>query len=143
MALTKKTKGREFLLVFLVCRCSWCFGGTSCGLEEEAVAFYPILVPVFLALGYDSIVCVGAIFLAGSMGTTFSTINPFSVVIASNAAGIILHGGLRRGALAAASWAPSWLSAYLYWYCKKVQGQPRGFSYTYEDREQVRAAVQR
>ena len=45
-------------------------GGTTCGLEEEAVAFYPILVPIFLALGYDSIVCVGAIFLAASMGTT-------------------------------------------------------------------------
>ena len=87
MALTKKTKGREFLLVFLVALLM-VLGGTSCGLEEEAVAFYPILVPVFLALGYDSIVCVGAIFLAGSMGTTFSTINPFSVVIASNAAGI-------------------------------------------------------
>ena len=41
-------------------------GGTTCGLEEEAVAFYPILVPIFLALGYDSIVCVGAIFLAAT-----------------------------------------------------------------------------
>ena len=38
-------------------------GGTLCGIEEEAVAFYPILVPIFIALGYDSIVSVGAIFL--------------------------------------------------------------------------------
>ena len=74
VALTKKTKGREFALVFLVAALM-VLGGTTCGLEEEAVAFYPILVPIFLALGYDSIVCVGAIFLAGSMGTTFSTIN--------------------------------------------------------------------
>ena len=37
-------------------------GGTLCGIEEEAVAFYPILVPIFIALGYDSIVSVGAIF---------------------------------------------------------------------------------
>ena len=29
------------------------FGGTMCGLEEEAVAFYPILAPIFIALGYD------------------------------------------------------------------------------------------
>ena len=71
MALTKKTKGHEFLLVFLV-SALMVLGGTTCGLEEEAVAFYPILVPIFLALGYDSIICVGAIFLAGSMGTTFS-----------------------------------------------------------------------
>lgn len=60
-------------------------GGTLCGIEEEAVAFYPILVPIFIAMGYDSIICVGAIFLASSVGSTFSTVNPFSVVIASNA----------------------------------------------------------
>ena len=38
--------------------------------------------------------CVGAIFLASSMGSTFSTINPFSVVIASNAAGTTFTEGL-------------------------------------------------
>nr|WP_302223613.1 hypothetical protein [uncultured Adlercreutzia sp.] len=43
-ALTKKTKGREFLLVFGV-SVFMIFGGTMCGLEEEAVAFYPILGP--------------------------------------------------------------------------------------------------
>ena len=36
--LTKKTKGREFLLVFGV-SVFMIFGGTMCGLEEEAVAF--------------------------------------------------------------------------------------------------------
>ena len=88
---------------------------------------------MFLALGYDSIVCVGAIFLAGSMGTTFSTINPFSVVIASNAAGINFMegfewrvGGCIVGAIVVIS--------YLYWYCKKIKANPEA-SYTYEDRE--------
>jgi len=57
MSLTKKTKGNEFSVVFAVC-VLMLLGGTACGIEEEAVAFYPILVPVFLALGYDSIVCV-------------------------------------------------------------------------------------
>lgn len=77
IALTKKTKGHEFLLIFLV-SILMLIGGTLCGIEEEAVAFYPILVPVFLAMGYDSIICVGSIFLASSIGTAFSTINPFS-----------------------------------------------------------------
>ena len=110
-----------------------CIGGTTCGLEEEAVAFYPILVPVFLALGYDSIVCVGAIFLASSMGTTMSTINPFSVVIASNAAGISFMDGIQWrifglvvGFIVVAS--------YLYWYSRKVKANP-SFSYTWEDHE--------
>lgn len=132
MALTKKTKGREFLLVFLV-SILMVLGGTSCGLEEEAVAFYPILVPIFLALGYDSIVCVGAIFLAGSMGTTFSTINPFSVVIASNAAGVNFMQGFEWRAFGCVVGALV-VVGYLYWYCRKIKANP-AFSYTYEDRE--------
>ncbi|MEG1197232.1 MAG: YfcC family protein [Raoultibacter sp.] len=132
LALTKKTKGREFLLVFIV-SALMVLGGTTCGLEEEAVAFYPILVPIFLALGYDSIVCVGAIFLAGSMGTTFSTINPFSVVIASNAAGTTFTEGMEWRAAGCVVGAVV-VIAYLYWYSRKLKADPT-FSYTYEDRE--------
>lgn len=136
MALTKKTKGREFFLVFMV-SVLMILGGTSCGLEEEAVAFYPILVPVFLALGYDSIVCVGAIFLAGSMGTSFSTINPFSVVIASNAAGITFTEGIAWRVFGCIVGAVV-VVGYLYWYCKKIKKDP-SFSYSYEDREKFAA----
>jgi uncharacterized protein HI_0594 len=95
-------------------------GGTTCGIEEEAVAFYPILVPVFLALGYDAIICVGAIFLASSMGTAFSTINPFSVVIASNAAGIQFTEGIGFRTIGLVLGGLC-VIAYLYWYGKKVR----------------------
>ncbi|NLR09394.1 MULTISPECIES: YfcC family protein [Lactobacillaceae] len=131
LALTKKTKGHEFMLIFMVA-VLMILGGTLCGIEEEAVAFYPILVPIFIAMGYDSIVCVGAIFLASSVGTSFSTINPFSVVIASNAAGINFTEGIvwRIVGLIVASIFVIW---YLHWYSKKVKATP-AFSYTYEDR---------
>lgn len=132
VALTKRTKGREFLLVLAVALLM-VLGGTTCGLEEEAVAFYPILVPIFLAMGYDAIVSVGAIFLAGSMGTTFSTINPFSVVIASNAAGIQFTEGLwwRVGGCAVGA---AVVCTYLWWYARRVKADP-AFSYAYADRE--------
>ncbi|MGL6476669.1 YfcC family protein [Aeromonas hydrophila] len=136
VALSHKTRGNEFLFVALVCLVM-ALGGTTCGLEEEAVAFYPILVPIFLALGYDAIVCVGAIFLAASMGTTFSTINPFSVVIASNAAGIPFTEGLSVRAVGCLV-GTLVVIGYLYWYCKKIKANP-AFSYTYEDRESFRA----
>ena len=132
VALSRKTKGKEFMFVALVC-VVMAIGGTTCGIEEEAVAFYPILVPIFLALGYDSIVCVGAIFLASSMGTTFSTINPFSVVIASNAAGIVFTEGMAFRLIGCVV-GISTVIAYLYWYCKKIKADPT-FSYTYDDRE--------
>ncbi len=131
-AMTKKTKGREFALVFAV-SVFMALGGSLCGLEEEAVAFYPILVPIFLALGYDSIICVGAIFLAGSMGTTFSTINPFSVVIAANAAGIQFTEGIvwRIVGLIVAVIV---VILYLHWYATKIKNNPEA-SFSYEDRE--------
>lgn len=132
VALTKKTKGHEFVLVLAV-SLLMILGGTSCGLEEEAVAFYPILVPVFLAMGYDSIICVGAIFLAGSMGTTMSTINPFSVVIASNAAGIVFTEGL-WWRVAGCIVGGVVVCAHLYWYARKIKRDPSS-SYTWEDRE--------
>lgn len=119
IALTRKTKGREFALIFLV-SLLMVLGGTLCGIEEEAVAFYPILVPVFLAMGYDSIVCVGAIFLASSVGTSFSTINPFSSVIASNAAGISFTEGLAWRAIGCIAGA-IFVVVYLYWYAKKLK----------------------
>lgn len=130
VALTKKTKGKEFALVFAV-SVFMLVGGSLCGLEEEAVAFYPILVPIFLAMGYDAIICVGAIFLAGSMGTAMSTINPFSVVIASNAAGIKFTDGLgwRIGGLIVGGVV---VIAHLYWYSKKIKANLAN-SYTYED----------
>lgn len=133
LALTQKTKSKEFLLVFFV-SIFMLAGGSLCGLEEEAVAFYPILVPIFLALGYDSIICVGAIFLAGSMGTTFSTINPFSSVIASNAAGIPFTDGIlwRAAGLVVGSVV---VVAYLSWYAKKIKADPSA-SYTWEDHEE-------
>ncbi|MCF6166609.1 Arginine-ornithine antiporter ArcD [Furfurilactobacillus rossiae] len=132
MALTKKTKGHEFALVFLVA-VLLLLGGTLCGIEEEAVAFYPILVPVFIAMGYDSIVCVGAIFLASSVGTTFSTINPFSVVIASNAAGTNFTQGL-VGRVVGLIIAGCFVLWYLYRYARKVQQNPK-FSYSYDDHD--------
>ncbi len=132
LALTKKPKGHEFLLIFMV-SILMVLGGTLCGIEEEAVAFYPILVPIFIAMGYDSIVCVGAIFLASSIGTTFSTINPFSVVIASNAAGITFTEGL-YWRVAGCIIGAIFVVGYLYWYAKKIKKDPKA-SYAYEDRE--------
>ncbi|NRD06871.1 YfcC family protein [Lactobacillus delbrueckii subsp. bulgaricus] len=63
-------------------------GGTTFGLAEETMAFYPMPIPVFLEAGYDTMTVVATIFLGTTLGTLGSTINPFSTVIASNTAGV-------------------------------------------------------
>ena len=91
--MAKVLKGREFILIiavtFLVA-----LGGTTFGLAEETIAFYPILIPIFLAAKYDAMVALASIYVGSSIGTMCSTINPFSVIIASDAAGINWTSGM-------------------------------------------------
>ena len=85
--LAYRLKGREGILIIVVSTLL-ALGGSSFGLAEETLAFYPILIPVFLAAGYDLMVPLAVIFLGSSIGSMASTINPFAVIIASDAAGV-------------------------------------------------------
>ena len=91
--LARTMKGREYWLIIFVMSLV-ALGGTTFGLAEETMAFYPILIPVFLAARYDGMVGLASIYLGTTIGTMFSTINPFSVIIASDAAGINWTTGL-------------------------------------------------
>lgn len=91
--LANKLQGKEYILIILV-TCLIALGGTTFGLEEEIIAFYPILIPIFLAAKYDAMVALASIYIGSCIGTLASTINPFSVIIASNAAGINWTSGI-------------------------------------------------
>lgn len=91
--LAKVLKGREALLIVLVTSLI-AIGGTTFGLAEETIAFYPILIPVFLAARYDAMVALASIYIGSSIGTMASTVNPFSTIIASDAAGINWTDGI-------------------------------------------------
>ncbi|SCG82576.1 putative protein HI0594 [Proteiniborus sp. DW1] len=133
-ALSKRTKGKEFLLVVFVSLLI-ALGGTTFGLAEETIALYPILMPIFLASGYDAIVCIAAIYMGSSIGSMFSTVNPFSVVIASDAAGISFSEGLVFRAISLVL-AMVITLIYIYRYAKRVQENPKN-SLIYEDKERI------
>ena len=69
-------------------------GGTSYGMAEESLAFYAIVLPVFIRAGYDALTGVAVIMLGCGIGTLGSTFNAFATVIASNAAGVPFTDGL-------------------------------------------------
>jgi hypothetical protein len=92
-ALAKKTKGAEFILIVLVTALI-SLGGTTFGMCEETVPIYAIVIPVFVMTGYDALVGIAAVYFGSSIGTMCSTVNPFSAVIASNAAGINFVDGI-------------------------------------------------
>lgn len=91
--LSEVLKGKQKWLIIIVTTLI-ALGGTTFGLAEETIAFYPILIPIFLLAGYDTLTAVAAVYLGTAIGTMSSTINPFSTVIASNAAGITFTDGM-------------------------------------------------
>ncbi|MCR1897416.1 YfcC family protein [Irregularibacter muris] len=133
-ALSKRTKGKEFLLVIFVSALI-ALGGTTFGLAEETIALYPILMPIFIASGYDAIVCIAAIYMGSSIGTMFSTVNPFSVVIASDAAGISFSEGLVfRGISLVLAMIITLM--YIYRYAQRVKNNPKA-SLIYEEKDKI------
>ena len=74
-------------------------GGTTYGMWEETMAFYPLLIPVFLAAGYDAVVGISVILLGAGAGIISSTVNPFATGIASGFAGVSLGEGILLRAL--------------------------------------------
>lgn len=88
-ALSRLTRGKEYLLIIIL-SLLMVAGGTTFGLCEETIALYPILMPVFIAAGYDAMTCIAVIFVGSSVGTMYSTVNPFAIGVATKAAGIAM-----------------------------------------------------
>lgn len=121
-ALSRKTKGKEFFLVAIISTIV-AIGGTTFGMAEETIAFYPILMPIFIASGFDAMVTIAAIYMGSCIGTMFSTTNAFSVVIASNAAGISFNKGLYIRLISLII-AQIITLIYIYRYAQKVKKDP-------------------
>jgi uncharacterized ion transporter superfamily protein YfcC len=115
-------KGREHWLIAIL-TIMFSFFAASYGMAEEALVFYPILVPLFLAAGYDLLVPLAIIFGGTSVGCLPAFSNPFSVIIASNAAGINWMDGLTERLVL---WAivTSILVWYILRYAAKIKKDP-------------------
>lgn len=120
--LVNKLKGKEYLLIILTTTLV-ALGGTTFGFAEETLAFFPILIPVFIAAKYDAMVGLACIFLGSSVGTMCSTTNPFSTIIASDAAGINWTTGL-YGRILMFSICVAISILYILRYAKKIKNDP-------------------
>ena len=130
--------GREILLI-PVMMVLFSLGGTSFGMWEETMAFYPLLIPVFVAAGYDPLVGIAVGLLGSGAGVLASTVNPFATGIASGFAGVSLGDGLmvRLVMLAVFDAAAIW---YVMHYAAKVRSHPErslvaGFSRKFESKK--------
>lgn len=92
-SILKNLKGKEIWMIPIL-MILFGIGGTTYGMAEETIALYPIIIPVFIAAGYDAITPVAVILLGAGTGVLASTVNPFATGAASEAAGIALGNGI-------------------------------------------------
>lgn len=89
----QKFENRKYLLLCVMVLICMLLGSTM-GLFEETVTLVPITVALALVLGWDSLVGIGISILAVGFGFAAGTLNPFTVGVAQNLAGLPTFSGL-------------------------------------------------
>lgn len=120
--IVKALRGRESILIPIL-MVLFSLGGTSFGMWEETMAFFPLLIPVFIAAGYDALVGIAVVLLGSGAGVVAGTVNPFATGIASGFAGVSLGEGIiLRGVMLIVCDAA--VIAYVMSYAAKVKKDP-------------------
>jgi uncharacterized ion transporter superfamily protein YfcC len=68
--------------------------GSTMGFSVETLGFYALFLPLMKALGYDRLVTASMIILGALIGVMAATVNPFSIGVAANEAGVSLGDGI-------------------------------------------------
>lgn len=75
--LVGKMKGRESKLIVIL-MFLFSLGGTTYGMAEETIGFYPLITAAMVVAGFDTLVAAGTVLLGAGAGVLGSTINPFA-----------------------------------------------------------------
>ena len=134
MYVINRLQGREKMMIPIVMFVA-SIGGTTFGFAEETIPFYPIIVPMFIAMGYDAVTACMVLFLGAGAGIVGALINPFSVGIGSDIAGISLADGLPIRIVIYIVMVIATISYTLY-YGEKVRKDPTK-SVVYDKREEI------
>lgn len=68
--------------------------GAVFGMSEETIAFVAVVIPLAKSLGYDEFVGVCMVYVAAHVGFAGAMLNPFTVGIAQDMAGLPLFSGI-------------------------------------------------
>lgn len=95
-ALVERLRGHDTLVIPISCL-AFALGGILIQMQEELIAFAPLLVLLVTRLGFDRVTALAMSIGAAVVGATFSPIDPFMVGIAQTVAGLpLLSGSLFR-----------------------------------------------
>lgn len=120
--MARKLATREKLLIPIM-MLFFAVGGSLMGMAEETLAYIPLLIPLALALGFDTITGTAIVLVGASAGFTTAIMNPFTVGIAQGIAELPTFSGMGfRLVLFIIVYIVS--VAYIYRYAMKVKKNP-------------------
>ena len=111
-------------IIITVVMLMFSFFGAILGMSEETIAFTIIFVPLAISMGYDSLVGVSMSFIGAGIGFAGCLMNPFTLGIAQEIAGIPLFSGIGYRFVI-------WLIintvgiSYVLWYAARVKKDPK------------------
>lgn len=117
----RKTKGREFSVVFIFYTIFVVFGVLGYG--EAAYPFYPLAVTIGFALGYDRMVGTALAIVGSTVGFTSGLMNTFTTGVAQQIVGLPLFSGIGFRTIGLAVFYFIGLAG-LYTYCRKIKKDP-------------------
>ena len=85
---------RRGILVIPVASLAFALGGIMMQMQEELIAFVPVLLLLVRQLGFPPLVAVAMSLGAAAVGAAFSPVNPFQVIIAQKVAELPPASGL-------------------------------------------------
>lgn len=86
--------GKQKFLIIPILATVFAFLGSTCGAYEEMLCFIPILAPIFIAAGYDSLITVAVVMCGGAAGFAGATTNAFTLGVAQGIAGVPMFSAL-------------------------------------------------
>jgi uncharacterized ion transporter superfamily protein YfcC len=109
------------------------------GFSVETLGFYALFLPLMKALGYDRLVTASMIILGALIGVMASTVNPFSIGVAANEAGVSIGDGIVLRVLlwvVLTSMAIGWVLRY----AARVRSDPKASLVGWDDGEDAEKA---
>ncbi|MDM5291919.1 C4-dicarboxylate ABC transporter permease [Peribacillus simplex] len=120
--MARKLAKREKLLIPVV-MLFFAVGGSLMGMAEETLAYLPLIIPLALALGFDTITGTAIVIVGVMSGFTTAVMNPFTVGLAQGIAELPMFSGMGfRLILFVIVYLVSVL--YIYRYAMKVRKNP-------------------
>ena len=119
-----KKLGKKGLLLVPILMIIFGLGGSIFGMASEFYGFYPLIIGLGIAMGYDAMLGFAVIACGEFIGFMGATMNPYTVGIAQNIAGLELYSGTWYRAICFALFEVIAI-IYVLRYAKKIEKNPK------------------